>query len=78
MNQPFQISRRTPFEDLPEFMTVEDCRIYLGVGRATIYELLRRGEMPSVKFGRLIRVPKTAFEPPRPKEPTRSTSARSL
>jgi hypothetical protein len=33
MNQPFQISRHTPFEDLPEYLTVEECAMYLGISR---------------------------------------------
>ena len=78
MNHPFQISRHTPFEDLPEFLTVDELSIYLGISRGLCYDLLRRGDLSSVKFGRLIRVPKAALEPPRPKAPSRSVSARAL
>jgi excisionase family DNA binding protein len=51
---------------------------YLRIGRAMIYELLRRGEISSVKFGRLIRVPKVAFESPKPKAESRPFSSRAL
>ena len=78
MNQPLQISRRTPFEDLPGFLTVDELSLYLGNSRGLCYERLNRGERSSIKFGRLIRVPTPAFEPPKPKAPTRSVSARAL
>jgi excisionase family DNA binding protein len=42
-------------------MTTEEIRAYLRLGRSTIYELLRRGELPHVRFGRAIRVPKAAL-----------------
>ena len=55
------ITCQTNFDDLPEFLTVEEVRAYLRLGRSTIYELLRQGELPHVRFGRAIRVPKTAL-----------------
>ena len=67
MNQEFRISRRTSFEALPEFLTPDECRVYLGIARGTCYDLLRRGEICSVRFGKLIRVPKAALQVARPK-----------
>ena len=55
------ITRATPVADLPEFLSPEEFRTYVGIGRATCYELLRRGEIPSVRFGRAIRIPKSAL-----------------
>ena len=55
------ISRTTPFGELPEYLTPDEVRQYLGIGRGTCYDLLRRGDIPSVRFGRLIRVPKIAL-----------------
>lgn len=55
------ITSQTSFDDLPEFLTAEEIRTYLRLGRSTIYELLRRGELPHVRFGRAIRVPKAAL-----------------
>ena len=57
-----RITRHTRFEDLPDFLSVEETRIYLGLGRSTIYELLRRKELSAVRFGRVIRVPRAALE----------------
>jgi excisionase family DNA binding protein len=57
-----RITRRTRFEDLPDFLSVEEFRTYLGIGRSTAYDLLRQGTVPSVRFGRVIRVPRVAIE----------------
>jgi len=35
------ISRTAPLADLPELMTPAEVRAFLGVGRGTVYELLR-------------------------------------
>jgi excisionase family DNA binding protein len=54
-------TRTTTFDELPELLTPEELREYLGISRGTVYELLRRGEIEHVRFGRLIRVPKAAL-----------------
>ena len=56
------IDRRTPLNDLPEFLTPDEFRAYVGIGRSTMYDLLRREEIPFVRFGRCIRIPKTALD----------------
>lgn len=55
------IDRRTPVEELPEFLSPEEFRAYVGISRSTVYELLRKAEIPHVKFGRCIRIPKAAL-----------------
>jgi excisionase family DNA binding protein len=55
------ITRKTRFEDLPDFLSVEEARAYLGLGRSTLYDLLRRGELPGVKFGRVIRIARSTL-----------------
>jgi excisionase family DNA binding protein len=55
------LTRSTPYEDLPEYLTPEECRTYLALSRNGIYDLLRRGEIPHRRFGRIIRIPKTAL-----------------
>jgi excisionase family DNA binding protein len=57
------VSRWTPYHDLPEWLTPEELQAYLNVSRNTSYELLRSGAVPSQKFGRLIRVPRSALAP---------------
>jgi excisionase family DNA binding protein len=56
------ITPETRFEDLPDFLRVEEVCAYLRLGRSTVYELLRRKELRHVRFGRVIRVPRTALE----------------
>jgi excisionase family DNA binding protein len=56
-----RIDRNTPWDALPEFLSPGEFRAYLSLGRSTVYDLLRRDEIPSVKFGKCIRIPKTAL-----------------
>jgi excisionase family DNA binding protein len=56
------IDRRTRFRDLPDFLSVEETRAYLGLGRSTLYELLRRKGIPHVRFGRVIRISRDGLE----------------
>ncbi len=37
-------------------------RIYLGIGRDASYEAARRGDIPVIQIGRLLRVPVIAME----------------
>jgi bifunctional DNA-binding transcriptional regulator/antitoxin component of YhaV-PrlF toxin-antitoxin module len=37
-------------------------REYFGLGRNASYEAARRGEIPTIKIGRLLRVPVVALE----------------
>ncbi len=56
------ITRHTPLDALPELLTPDEVRAFLGVGRNTVYEMLRRNEIRSVRLGRLIRIPRTVLE----------------
>ena len=47
-------------DELPLALRVEDLMPILGIGRNTAYELVRSGQIHSVKVGRQIRVPKDA------------------
>jgi excisionase family DNA binding protein len=58
---PSAVDRRTAWADLPEFLSPEEFRAYVGLGRSTVYDLVRSGELPSVRFGRIIRIPKAAL-----------------
>jgi excisionase family DNA binding protein len=56
-----EILRSTPFEQLPEFLSPEEFGGYLQLTRNTVYDLLRRNEIPHRRFGRQIRIHKTAL-----------------
>ncbi len=51
--------RPTSFDDLPLTLRVEELMPILGVGRNTAYELIRSGQIRSVRIGRKIRIPKS-------------------
>ena len=53
-----EITPQTPAHDLPEFLTPQEICAYLRLGRATVYDLIRRGALPVVRFGRVLRVPR--------------------
>ena len=62
------VTRMTPFAALPEFLSPEEFRQYLGLARSTVYDLLRRNQIPHVKVGRGIRIPKSALRCDPPEE----------
>lgn len=43
-------------------LTIEEAARMLGIGRNSAYEACKRGEIPSIKIGRLLRVPRIPFE----------------
>ena len=47
-------------DDLPLVLRVDDLMPLLDIGRNTAYELIRCGQIRSVKVGRQIRIPKEA------------------
>ena len=47
--------------DLPMILGVEDLMPILGIGRNTAYELIRSGQIRSVRIGRQIRIPREAL-----------------
>jgi excisionase family DNA binding protein len=45
-----------------ETLTVEEAGRILGLGRAAAYAAVRRGEIPSLRFGRRVLVPRQALD----------------
>lgn len=43
-------------------LTVAEAAQRLSLGRATTYQLVRRGELPSMRVGRAVRVPVRALD----------------
>ena len=47
----------------PKTLTVPEAgRVYFDLGRNASYEAARRGDIPTIKIGRLLRVPVAALE----------------
>jgi excisionase family DNA binding protein len=44
--------------ELPRFLTVPEAAAVLRLGLSATYEAIARGQIPSVRFGRKIRVPR--------------------
>jgi excisionase family DNA binding protein len=51
----------TPNES-PRTLSVPEAGRWLGIGRNASYEAARRGEIPTIRIGRLLRVPVVALE----------------
>ena len=50
-------------EPQPKTISVPQAgRVYLGIGRDASYEAARRGDIPAIRIGRLLRVPVVAME----------------
>ena len=43
-------------------MTVSEAAAYLRISRSACYEAVKRGELPCVRSGRLIRIPRFRLE----------------
>jgi excisionase family DNA binding protein len=46
----------------PRTLSVPEAGRWLGIGRNASYEAARRGEIPTIRIGRLLRVPVVALE----------------
>ena len=46
----------------PLLLRPAEVALALGIGRATAYQLIATGELPSVRIGRSVRVPRQALE----------------
>ena len=53
--------RPTSLDNLPLTLRVEELMPIFGVGRNTAYELVRSGQIRSIRVGRQLRVPKDAI-----------------
>jgi excisionase family DNA binding protein len=49
-------------EDQPRTYTVEEAGKLLGVGRGLAYEAARSGEIPTIRIGKRLLVPKAALD----------------
>lgn len=56
-----QITRQTRWENLPDYLSIEEMRRYLGLGRSTAYALAAAGTIRSVKIGRRRMIPRSAL-----------------
>jgi excisionase family DNA binding protein len=73
MREPIEIAREIdpgPGSDAPLYkasneprtISVPEAGKWLGIGRNAAYDAARRGEIPTIRIGRLLRVPVVALE----------------
>ena len=43
--------------DCPDVLTPEEVQSFLSVGRNTVYNLLKSGDLKSIRIGKLYRIP---------------------
>ena len=46
----------------PLLVSVEDAAALLGIGRTTLYELIRQGDVLPIRIGRCVRIPQRELE----------------
>jgi excisionase family DNA binding protein len=56
------ITRADALPDLPYLLTVEEFCTWAHTGRTMVYDLIRQGVLPHVRFGRVIRIPRSGLE----------------
>jgi excisionase family DNA binding protein len=62
-NQAHEMARDRALESSPRLLlTVEEAADLIGICRSNMFKLIRRGEVKSVKVGRLRRIPPAALE----------------
>ena len=54
-------SKYRSLDDLPLALRVEDLMPILAIGRNTAYELVRSGQIRSIRIGRQLRIPRDAL-----------------
>ena len=55
------IDRGTPLDALPELLRVPEVARWADCGVSTIYEAVAAGQLPAVRLGRLLRVPRAGI-----------------
>lgn len=48
--------------DIPLVLKVEELMSILSIGRNTAYELVRSGQISSIRIGRIYRIPRASLE----------------
>jgi excisionase family DNA binding protein len=51
-----------PMDEAPRTLSVPEAGRWLGIGRNAAYDAARRGEIPTIRIGRLLRVPVVALQ----------------
>ena len=52
----------SPQNDDRQTLTVREAAVLLGIGRNSAYEGVRRGEIPAIRVGRRLLIPRSALD----------------
>jgi excisionase family DNA binding protein len=64
-----QITRSTPYDDLPQWLSAQEAAAVLGVTTWAIYQNIHQGHIPYRRVGpKIIQIPKDYFNPDRAKQ----------
>jgi excisionase family DNA binding protein len=55
------ITRPVSLDDLPELCRVEEVAQYYRCSKGMIYEMVKRGDLPVVRLGRLVRIRRSSL-----------------
>lgn len=61
MKEDFDMTTITSYSDLPLVLHVKDLAKALSISQNTAYELVRSGQIRSIRTGRIYRIPKDAL-----------------
>ncbi|HZT06560.1 MAG TPA: helix-turn-helix domain-containing protein [Chloroflexota bacterium] len=61
MTDTTHASELMSLDAMPMLLTVKDVEAELQLGRTRTYELVRSGELPVVRIGRVVRIPRDAL-----------------
>lgn len=46
----------------PSWLTTDEAGMVLRVGKSAVYAMIRRGELPARRFGKVLRIPASAVQ----------------
>ena len=55
-------TERVALDQLPPVLTVDEARRVLRIGRRQLYQAIARHDVPALKVGRTIRIPRSGLE----------------
>ncbi len=61
MSDPLD-AERVMLAELPPVLTVDEARRVLRIGRRQLYQAIARHDVPALKVGRSIRIPRSGLE----------------
>jgi excisionase family DNA binding protein len=60
----FEVTRSTPYDDLPQWLTARETAKILDVSVWFVYENVKQGHIPARKIGsKIIQIPREFFHP---------------